>query len=196
MVAAMEAGVSDSDAPVAPPTGTQVHVPELARPAPGPLQQVLLTTDGNVGRILEAYTGGPIEAVKLEQYSAPCPEEPTALDLATGDEVLWRRALLRASTTHQSLLYAEAMIAVDRLHPVVREGLLTTSETIGRLLLAIRAETFREILSSSTEPAGALGAHFGVDEDDCLFERTYRIIADGQPMVLITERFPTAWFQT
>ncbi len=132
--------------------------PGLLGPPPGPLQRVLLSADGNVGRILESYAGESVEAVKLEQFSAPFGEDPRA---RTGAR---------------------------------RRALLSTSEPIGRLLAAARAETFREVLTSGTTPAGAVGGHFGVEETDEVFVRTYRIVAGGRPMMLITEKFPTTWF--
>ncbi len=168
--------------------------PGLLGPPPGPLQRVLLSADGNVGRILESYAGESVEAVKLEQFSAPFGEEIHALELGADDERLSRRVILRGSRTGRGLLYAESVMAVERLHPMVRSGLLSTSEPIGRLLAAARAETFREVLTSGTTPAGAVGGHFGVEETDEVFVRTYRIVAGGRPMMLITEKFPTTWF--
>lgn len=158
------------------------------------LQRVLLTTDGNVGRILENYAGEAIEAVKLEQVLMPGGEPNHALELTEDDERLLRRVILRGSTSGRNLLYAETIVVVGRLHPLVHAGLLSTSEPIGRLMTVARIETFRDILSTGRTRAGAVGAHFGVTEDEHLFVRTYRIMAGGHPMMLITEKFPTTWF--
>jgi len=166
----------------------------LVDSAPALLQRVLLTTDGSVGRILENYAGEAIEAVKLEQFDSAGGEVCHALDLTTDDERLTRRVLLRGSQSGRSLLYAETLVALDRLHPLVRSGLLSTSEPIGRLLTTARAETFRDILSAGRVRAGAIGAHFDIGEDEDLFVRTYRIICGGRPVMLITEKFPTTWF--
>jgi chorismate-pyruvate lyase len=166
----------------------------LVETPPGVLQRVLLTTDGSVGRILEVYADEPIEVVKLEQWSAPCGQEQPALELGADDEGLRRRVILRGAETCRSFIHAECLIALERLHPTVRSGLLDTDAPIGKLLTTVRAETFREILSAGRAPAGALCAHFGIDETDELFVRTYRIIANGLPIMLITEKFPTTWF--
>lgn len=160
----------------------------------GLLQRVLLTTDGSVGRMLEVYSGEPVEVVKLDQFTAPCGAEHTALEVAADDEVLWRRVLLRGGRTSCSYMYAEALIALERVHPMVRAGLLSSPAPIGKLLTTVRAETFREVLTAETAPAGGLAAHFGIDEADELYVRTYRIVAGGLPMMLITEKFPTTWF--
>jgi chorismate-pyruvate lyase len=101
---------------------------------------------------------------------------------------------LRTSASGRTLIYAETLVALERLHPIVRSGLVSTSEPIGRLLIAARLETFRDILTAGTERAGGVGAHFGINRDDDVFARTYRIVSGGRPVMLITEKFPTTWF--
>jgi chorismate-pyruvate lyase len=162
---------------------------------PGLLQRILLTTDGNVGRILENYAGEAIVAVKLDQTSSPSGEDCHPLELAADDERLTRRVLLRGSTTGRTLLHAETLVAAARLHPLVRSGLLSTSEPIGRLLTIARLETFRDILSSGVTRAGAIGEHFEIGADEDVFVRTYRIVSGARPIMLITEKFPTTWFR-
>jgi len=162
---------------------------------PSLLQRVLLTTDGNIGRILENYAGEAIAAVKLDQISSPGGEPCHALELEADEERLTRSVLLRGSRSGRSLLYADTLVAIERLHPLVRTGLLSTSEPIGRLLTVARVETFRDILSAGQVQAGAVAAHFGIAEDDELFVRTYRIMSGGRPLMLITEKFPTTSFR-
>ena len=159
--------------------------------AGGVLQRVLMSTDGNVGRILEDYAGEPIVAVVLQQSTSAHGEANHALELAADEERLTRRALLRTGASDRTLLYAETLVALTRLPPLVRSGLLSTAEPIGRLLTAARLETFREILSAGTTPAGAVAAHFDIAPDDAMYVRTYRIINGGRPIMLISEQFPT-----
>lgn len=166
----------------------------LIESSPGALQQVLLTTDGSVGRILEVYADEPIEVEKLEQRTIPSGDPEPALDLAAEDERLLRRVILRGGRTGRAFIYAEVVAALERLHPTVRSGLLETPAPIGKLLTTVRAETLREILTAGREPAGAVGAHFGIGEEEEVFTRTYRIVGGGRPIMLITEKFPTTWF--
>jgi chorismate-pyruvate lyase len=58
-----------------------------------------------------------------------------------------------------------------------------------------RLETFREIVECWREFAGPLGQYFQVDEETTLIARTYRIFAGGQPIMLITEKFPETYFR-
>ncbi len=157
-------------------------------------QRVLVGTDGTVTTILETFAGEPVEVVKLLQVFDTSNEGDADL-LVSGDRVLRRRVLLRGRRTHQSLLYAEAVVVLDRVDPLILDGLLDTDKAIGVLLAESRAETFREILRVGREPAGPCAVHFGIDPAAELVWRTYRIIAGGRPAILITEKFPADFFR-
>ena len=160
-------------------------------------QRMLLSTDGTVTHILEAYAGEPIEVVKLRQEFDTCAPGDAPLELSEHDEkVLRRRVLLRGARSRQNLLYAEAVVVPGRVDAGFLDGLVATDEPIGTLLSRSRMETFREILRVFREPAGANGSAFGVDPTAELVARTYRIIARGEPIVLITEKFPPHLFRS
>jgi chorismate-pyruvate lyase len=170
----------------------------LPRPAVTPLtrfQHLLLDTDGTVTKILEAFAGEPMEVVKLLQVFGTAGDADADLLPVPGDQVLRRRVVLRGRHSHQRFLYAEAVVVLDRVAPAIVEGLLRTDQPIGILLAEARAETFREILRTGREPAGARGAHFGIEHTEDLLSRTYRIIQDGRPAILITEKFPAGFFR-
>lgn len=176
------------------------HRPRRTAPAgdAGPLtpfQRILLATDGTVTHILEAYAGEPIEVVKLLQAFDTANEGDAALAVAPGDKVLRRRVLLRGRLGGQNLLFAEAVVVLDRVDPAVLDGLLETDKPIGVLLSEHRTETFREILSVGREPAGGRATHFGIDAGADVIFRTYRIVAGGRPVILITEKFPGGFFR-
>ena len=158
-------------------------------------QRMLLGTDGTVTHILEAYADEPIDVVKLVQVFDTADADDADLGVSGDEKLLRRRVLLRGRRTGWSLLYAEAVVVLDRVHPAFLEGLLETDKPIGVLLADARTETFREILRVGREPAGPTGAHFDVDPDAELIVRTYRIIAGRQPMILITEKFPADAFR-
>ncbi|HEV2760174.1 MAG TPA: chorismate pyruvate-lyase family protein [Acidimicrobiales bacterium] len=157
-------------------------------------QRMLLGTDGTVTHILEAYADEPIDVVKLLQEI----DTPKACDahlLLSDGKVLRRRVLLRGRQSLRTLLYAEAVVAIERVDPAFLRGLLETDEPIGVLLAEHRTETFREILEVGREPAGSCGAHFAADASSELIFRTYRILAGQQPVILITEKFPADSFR-
>ncbi len=103
--------------------------------------------------------------------------------------MLDRRILLRGRMSHINHIYAESLIAPDRLDPKIREGLLYSQKAIGLLILENRLETFREIVACGREAAGELAPHLGVGEDDYLISRVYQVFAGGHPIMVITEKF-------
>jgi len=153
-------------------------------------QRILLTTDGMVTEMLEANYWERMVVEKLFQEDYPLEEDLPDLECKAGDHVLDRRIFLRGRMSHLVRLYAESFIARDRLPSVIRDGLLNSAKPIGLLILENRLETFREILGCEREPAGDIGRHFKIAPDDHLISRRYRVIAHGQPMMLITEKFP------
>lgn len=173
---------------------------QLARHAINPLslsafQRILLTTDGTVTEILEAFAGESIRLVKLFQETAVLTTASSALEVPWGHNVLRRHILLQGRMSLVNFLYAESAIALDRLAPAVRDGLILSHKPIGLLVLEHRIETFKEILDCAREPVGALAEHFHVDEDAVLISRTYRMITAGQPIMVITEKFPESYFR-
>jgi len=159
-----------------------------------PLQQILLTTDGTVTEILEAYAGEAMQVVKLEQAVLEDAEPVAWLDAEHGGEILKRHILLQGSDSRRNFLYAESRIAVAHLDERVRRGLMESDKPIGLLLLEFRIETFKEILDCGRRSAGALAGHFTVDPEQALVFRTYRMISGGRPLMLITEMFPDSCF--
>ena len=160
----------------------------------GLLQHVILQSDATVVRLLEACFRERICTAGLEQTTTPALPTDVELQL-TGEETVLRRAtLLQGSRTGRNYVYAETSIVLDRLGQRLREGLLGTTEPIGHLLIAGRVETFREPVRSGHASAGPRAASFGLVSSDTLLFRSYRVIAHGRPVMLITEHFPPSLF--
>ncbi|HEX2048482.1 MAG TPA: chorismate pyruvate-lyase family protein [Acidimicrobiales bacterium] len=159
-------------------------------------QRMLVGTDGTVTHLLEAYAGEPMEVVKLLQELETLDDVDPELDLAAGEKVLRRRVVLRGRHSGNSLLHAEALVALSRVEPGFVDTLVTTEKPLGIVLAERRAETFREILTVGLEPAGPVGGHFGLDPTAAVVARTYRIVADGRPLIVVTEKFPEAFFRS
>jgi chorismate-pyruvate lyase/acyl carrier protein len=158
-------------------------------------QRILLTTDGTLTEILEAFFGESIHVVKLFQEVSVLDRAVSALELPWGQHVLRRNILLQGRMSLVNFIYAESVIALDRLDEDVREGLLQSKKPIGLLILEQRIETFKEILDCGREPAGGIAQHFQIDEGASVIFRSYRMIAQGQPIMLITEKFPESYFR-
>lgn len=163
----------------------------LSDPSLDVLQRVLLTTDGTVVQILEAFFDDPIRLGSRVQFTEPLSPADAELEPSGDETVLRREVLLQGTRTGRNYVYANTAVLLDRLEEPLRTDLLQTSEPIGWLLRAHRMETFREMLRMGRRQAGSLAAEFGLDADDELVYRTYRIIAKGRPIMLLVEYFPT-----
>lgn len=160
------------------------------------LQRILLTTDGTVTHILEAYSGETIEVVKLFQSQGDVTRpESRALGVGERERVLHRTILLRGRQSGTTFLHADSVILLDRLQAGVRVGLIMSNKPIGRLLRENRTETFREIVAVWQEPADACAAHFAIATTETVLCRTYRVFSRQRPIMVITERFPAAAFR-
>jgi chorismate-pyruvate lyase len=158
-------------------------------------QRILLTTDGTVTEILEAYSGESIRVVKLHQDVTILERAVASLELPWGEPVLRRSILLQGHMSLVNFLYADSIIALDRLTDGVRDGLLTSKKGIGMLILEHRIETFKEILDCGIEPAAGLAEYFQVEPEASIIQRTYRMLSGGRPIMVITEKFPSSYFQ-
>lgn len=157
-------------------------------------QRILLTTDGTLTDILEAYLFEQIQMVKLSEALIAAPKDIKALELEEGSQVIDRRILLRGKISRKNFVYAESFLVPDRLAPQFKQELLTSKTPLGRLWLEYKLETFKEIIDTAKEPASDLSTHFRISPEDQLFSRTYRVFSKGVPIMTITEKFPESYF--
>jgi chorismate-pyruvate lyase len=158
-------------------------------------QRIILTTDGTLTDILEAYLSEKIRLVKLSEQVFALPQECAPLVLAAGHDVIERKVALQGRISHQNWVYAESLLVPERLEQRFRDRLLVSQEPMGRLWLEHRLETFKEIVHMCREPAGNLARHFKIQPDDLLLSRTYLVFSNRQPVIMITEKFPEQFFR-
>ena len=159
-----------------------------------PFQRALLVTDGTVTQFIEAYTLSPVNIVRLHQErQTTCTDNPW-LEVPRGTGVIARHVILqterRAGRPPTIHVYATSLIVLNRTPPVIREGLALESEGLGKLLQHSGLETRRDLLWCGLERPKDLPAVLGHLEGKPFLTRTYRIVADGQPIMLINEKFP------
>lgn len=158
-------------------------------------QRILLTTDGTVTEILEAQFWEPIGIHKLFQEIGETDSDITYLNLGSGTKVLIRKVLLRGKVTQKNYIYAESVTAIEHLDEHLQHGLVNTQKPLGQLMIENRLETFRQILVCRPEPAEDLAQYFGIETNDTMISRIYRVFANRKPIMLITEKFPEKYFQ-
>ena len=175
-----------STAPLAKPRGLE----PLNLRALTPFQRALLVIDGTVTTFIEAYTLEPVEIERLSHVVSPLAEADPWLDAPPGTSVALRHVLIQGRYSRTLYVYAVSLVAVERLPPAARERLEMEGEGIGRVLSAHRIETRREVLWYGREHARDLPDAVRNRSDGEFITRTYRIISEGRPIALISERFP------
>jgi chorismate-pyruvate lyase len=159
------------------------------------LQRVLLASDGTVTDIIEAAFLEPIRLVKIREQSSPADAPHPDLATVAQDPIMQRWVLLQGDTSGVNHVYAESLIALDRLPPALREGLLNGDTPIGRLWAEQKMETRKELLRVWKVSAGGPCEHFGDAAALGLLARTYRVFFAGLPIMVISEYFPIATTQ-
>jgi len=157
------------------------------------LQRILLVTDGTLTDTIAAAFSEEIGLRKLELETRPACCRIESLDLNEGQLVMKRKVLLVGQSTGKTYVYAESLLAVDRLSPQFRQGLIVTNTPLGRLWSEHRLETWKELLQVDRVQMGELACHFQPTNRCDLLTRTYRLISGGRPIMLITECFPTVY---
>ena len=155
-----------------------------------PFQRALLVTDGTVTKFLEAYAYESIRIDRLSQDSLLLNVDHQWLAAAAGGSVIHRQVALIGERTDNLYAYAESIIVAERLNDFMQEGVEAAPGGLGKILLDSEIESRRECLWWGTEKLDALPQNIS---DQCSGEfltRTYRVIADQAPLMLITERFP------
>ncbi len=152
--------------------------------------RILIATDGTLTRILNIVAGNEIVVQIVEQQIHDvAPKIPELQQLPSG-RVLERRILLKGRGSGNPLVAAESLISIDLLPPAILTSLTETDRPIGEVMAASRVETFKEAakvwigkLPGWLELDGYQNSRTGT------IARRYRIVAGGQPVMVITEHF-------
>jgi chorismate-pyruvate lyase len=157
-----------------------------------PFQRALLVIDGTVTTFIEAYTLEPVSIERLGEAHDPVAEDRAWLELAEGEEVAHRAVLIEGTYSRTLYVYASSLVVPGRLPAAVRQKLEVQGAGLGRLLNDEKLETRREVLRQVREHVADLPEAVRTRTDGEFVTRVYRIIAQGRPVALITERFPCA----
>jgi chorismate-pyruvate lyase len=157
-------------------------------------QRILLTTDGTVTDMLEAYLLEQIRIVKLAERLMPSPIDNHYMEFGAGTEIIDRKVLLQGKISRKNFIYAESVIVPSRLEPAFQKELLETKTPIGKIWIEQRVETFKEIKDSALEASQDLSEYFLIAPSDKLLSRTYCVYTNNQAVMMITEKFPEVYF--
>jgi chorismate-pyruvate lyase len=157
-------------------------------------QRILLTTNGTVTDILEAYLFEQIQLVKLSEKPIDTEQNFPTIQIEKGDPTIERAILLRGKISRRNFIYAHTVVFVNNLDERFKQELLNTNTPIGKLWLEQRVENFKEITDSGKEPAQELANYFYIEPDENLLFRTYVVYSQAKPTMIITEKFPESYF--
>lgn len=159
-----------------------------------PFLRTLMITDGTVTKSLEAFFWEQIIVDTLSQQEIDMPADEKWLDITKGDKALQREVRLKGGESGKVYVYAKSLIRLEVLPSDLRDALLHGKIGIGELLRESGLETYREILDMGCETDESLASVFGTDQCGDLAYRTYRILVNHQPAILITEYFLNSRF--
>jgi chorismate-pyruvate lyase len=158
---------------------------------PSALESALSRASGTVTAFLEHLVGEPIDAGERRQQTAKA-ESPNSLRVAEGHPLIFRTAALQGRTSGRSYLYAETILVPSRLPANCRQRLESSSDPIGRILEEEGITITREPLGRPEPGSAPASAKVDIAVGDYLLARTYRIDAEGTPLMVITEWFLTS----
>lgn len=180
---------------------TDVFVAMHARPACldsvdparlSPFQRALLTIDGTVTQFIAAYVMDTIVVRVIDQRPICAGEAAPWLNCTDNEEVLHRRVVLVGTRTAEVYAYADSLLVTGRLPEGMRAALDEESCGLGKVLLNAALESRREALWFGSQTLGDLPVDVCDGGTLQVLTRTYRLIAGGEPLMLITEHFPMA----
>lgn len=156
-----------------------------------PLQRALLVIDGTVTTFLEAWTLEPVVVTCLWQRPQPLVAADRWLEVPAGATVTERAVLLSGARSRGFFAYAESRINTAVLPAAMRDVLERGVAGLGQILLASGLDTRREGLWYGREQMQSLPEPVAALTDGDFLTRSYRVTAQGRPLMVITERF--AW---
>jgi len=157
-----------------------------------PFLRALLVTDGTVTKILEAYFWEPVEVRTLKQEFVAAEREVSWIQVHATDRVLIRRVQLVGRDSERIYVNAFSVIRTELIPDAFRRRLIDREIGIGVLIRDSGMESYREVLEVGVE---AVKGEMALQEDDEMVFRTYRIIIEREPVILITESFPLALYR-
>lgn len=162
-----------------------------------PFQRALLAIDGTVTKFIEAYTLEPIAALKLLQQAQTLNQAHPLLETPAETSVIARQVLLQGRYSSKVYAYAVSLLLPQRLPLDVMRHLDAEPAGLGRILLNSQLENRREILWYGIENKADWLSTLPIDLShlgESWLSRTYRILVQQQPVMLINEKFPLIGF--
>ncbi len=155
-----------------------------------PHQRAFLVCDGTITSLIEAFTLEPLTVDLQEEALVPASAEYAyLLAVSPATAVVRRRVLIRGSESCQVYAYAESMLLPDRLPVGFLRTVYEDPRGLGSALCRAMVSSRRELLWFGR--ITSLGWPDYPLPSLPLTSRTYQLVVDENPAMLISEHF--AW---
>jgi chorismate-pyruvate lyase len=159
------------------------------------IERILLVADGTFSYQLETFVREPIGVEILSNQLLPLSHNAAPLlNRDEGSSAWYRRTLLRGRDSAAAYVYATSLIDDHGLNPDFRAELRNTTSGIGHLLAKYRIATFRELLTYHLDDVAQYAHYLPKFRRSAFLSRTYRIMFEGRPIMVVTENMPRALF--
>ncbi len=159
-----------------------------------PVLRMLLVKDGTVTTAICAYFLEQVTTCQIGQEVVRLAAADQWLDLPAGAEVLRRQVMLQSALDGRLFVFAESLLAIERLPVSMRTALNARDSNLGQILRHDRSETLREGLWFGRERMVDLPEPVARISDGDFMSRSYRVVASAVPIMIVTERFPMVSF--
>lgn len=151
-------------------------------PGLGPFLRALLVADGTVTYLLAAYFDEQIAVKTLGQSMQQIPHDLSLLGLRVGQDVFFRRVVLRGAETGNAYAEAASLINPGRLPASLFNELISEHVGMGEVLRNSARGSYREVMDIRALSEQTM-------------RRTYGVFLEQQPAILITEDFNKSLFE-
>jgi len=184
------AGHPENSGTPQPILGAHYQMPGLSD-----IERIVIVSDGTFTYQLETFVREPIGVKILSNRLEPLSARDAALlNCSEGTRVWDRRTLLRGRNTGTVYSYAASLINDEGLNSDFRAELRVTQSGIGHLMAKYRMGTFRELLTYQLDFEPHYANYIPKYKHGDFLSRTYRIIFEGRPIMVVTENLPRALF--
>jgi chorismate-pyruvate lyase len=167
----------------------------FSMPGLSDVERILIVSDGTFTYQLETFVREPIGVEILSNQLVPLSSgDARLLDCSEGSLAWDRRTLLRGKKSGTAYSYATSLINDEGLDPNFRSELRVTQSGIGHLMAKYRMGTFRELLTYHFDAKPQYACHLPNFGGTSFLSRTYRIVFEGRPIMVITENLPRDLF--
>jgi chorismate-pyruvate lyase len=155
------------------------------------VERILVVSDGTFTYQLETFVRESIGVEILSNQLLPLSQSDAQLLNCSKGTLAWdRRTLLRGRNSGTAFSYACSLINDEGLDPDFRAELRVTQSGIGHLMAKYRMGTFRELLTYHFDTKPDYAHYLSKFRDSAFLSRTYRIVFEGRPIMVVTENMP------